>query len=58
MNLSLRQKLIAATLSAVVLMAVALTILAANQLSSQTNAAINARATMFLMLQWKALKTG
>ncbi|GAL22293.1 methyl-accepting chemotaxis protein [Vibrio maritimus] len=44
MNLSLRQKLIAATLSAVVLMAVALTILAANQLSSQTNAAINARA--------------
>ncbi|NOI23217.1 methyl-accepting chemotaxis protein [Vibrio mediterranei] len=44
MNLSLRQKLIAATLSAVVLMAVALTILAANQLSSQTNAAISARA--------------
>lgn len=44
MNLSLRQKLIAATLSAVVLMAVALTILAANQLSTQTNAAIVARA--------------
>jgi methyl-accepting chemotaxis protein len=44
MNLSLRQKLIAATLSAVIIMALALTILSANQLSSQTNAAITARA--------------
>ncbi|GAL33912.1 methyl-accepting chemotaxis protein [Vibrio maritimus] len=44
MNLSLRQKLIAATLSAVIIMALALTILSANQLSSQTNAAIAARA--------------